>query len=449
MNANLENAVSDVTIHKSVACTLCGCVCDDLQILTSRNEIIQIDKACDMANRWFSKLTSQSLSSQQETRATSTKVVGKPATLEAGLEEAVRLISVCKYPLIYGLSRSTTEGQRQAIALAEFVGATIDTTASTGHAQSLIAMQRVGESTCSLGEVKNRADLVIYWASDPLKTHPRHIERYVLAPGLFRSPHEKKPKIIVVDNKENQTKLMANQFISIPESRDWEILQILKAKLKGISINKPAWLTDSLDQKLSELIAEMKSCQFGIIFFGSELTQRGHGHRNVEAILSLTSRLNQFTRFYAKRMRRLGDVAGADSVLTWQSGFPFAVNYSRGYPRYQPGEFSAMKMLERREIDLAILIGSDSIRDFSEVSLAWLKKIPLITLNASEMDHDIPGLISPQVSFSTAIYGIHERGTAYRMDEIPIPLRQVVTSSLPTDDFILRSLLDLLKKNCS
>ena len=42
-----------------------------------------------------------------------------------------------------------------------------------------------------------------------------------------------------------------------------------------------------------------------------------------------------------------GDVAGADIVMTWITGYPFSVNLARGYPRYNPGEFSAQDMLER------------------------------------------------------------------------------------------------------
>ena len=91
-------------------------------------------------------------------------------------------------PLIWGLSRSSTAGQRAAVLLAEQIGATIDTTASVCHGPSIMAIQQVGESTCSLGEVRNRADLVIFWGADPAESHPRHFERYsVDAQGAVRS----------------------------------------------------------------------------------------------------------------------------------------------------------------------------------------------------------------------------------------------------------------------
>mgnify|MGYP003342386529 FL=1 len=47
--------------------------------------------------------------------------------------------------------------------------------------------------------------------------------------------------------------------------------------------------------------------------------------------------------------------------------------------------------------------------------------------------------VRPAVRFRTAVYGIHRRGTAYRMDEVPIPLRQLLPSDLPSDDEVLRA----------
>jgi formylmethanofuran dehydrogenase subunit B len=52
--------------------------------------------------------------------------------------------------------------------------------------------------------------------------------------------------------------------------------------------------------------------------------------------------------------------------------------------------------------------------------------------------------IEPQfdatVQIATAIYGIHSPGTAYRMDEIPIPLRQLVAAEYPTDEDVLTAI---------
>jgi formylmethanofuran dehydrogenase subunit B len=46
----------------------------------------------------------------------------------------------------------------------------------------------------------------------------------------------------------------------------------------------------------------------------------------------------------------------------------------------------------------------------------------------------------PAVRFTTAIYGVHRAGTAYRMDEVPIPLRAVLSSELPSDEEVLQAI---------
>ena len=77
-----------------------------------------------------------------------------------------------------------------------------------------------------------------------------------------------------------------------------------------------------------------------------------------------------------------GDVTGADTVLCWQTGYPFAVNLSRGYPRYEPEEYSANTMLERGEVDACLLVGSEAVSLMSpEAPGGHLCGIPTIVLD--------------------------------------------------------------------
>jgi formylmethanofuran dehydrogenase subunit B len=188
---------------------------------------------------------------------------------------------------------------------------------------------------------------------------------------------------------------------------------------------------------LQDLVQRMKSCRFGIVFFGLGLSMTPLGHRSVEALLSLVRDLNDHTRFYARRMRIQGDVTGADSVLAWQTGYPFCVNLARGYPRYNPGEFSAQDLLERHEVDACVLVGSEGLARFSAAALAHLNGIPTIALEYPT----IQPALTPTVRFTTAVYGIHQRGTAYRMDEIPIPLTAVLPANYPTDAEVLAQIV--------
>ena len=187
----------------------------------------------------------------------------------------------------------------------------------------------------------------------------------------------------------------------------------------------------------------MLEARFGIVFFGVRLTQQPHAHRVIEALLQLVTDLNDHPdagtrrRFYARRMRRYGDVAGADSVLTWQTGYPFGVNFAAGFPRYNPGEFTGPDILTRKEADACVLVGSETAKDLPPAALAHLKTIPLIVLDPPGAGTDI----SAAVKFTTAVYGVHRPGTAYRMDEVPIPLRVLLPTALPSDGDVLNAIL--------
>lgn len=416
-----------------VACTVCGCVCDDLTIHVERDIIVKAERACPLAEPWFL--------SQNQSSAPRVLIEGRPFDRETAMVRAVGLLRSSRYPLIYGLSRSTTEGQRAAVALAEYLGATIDTTAATGHAPSLMALQEVGESTCSLGEVKNRSDLVIFWGCDPAVTHPRHTERYAPDPvGMFVPEGRRGRHVVYAGSQPTEMPPDADTVLKIAPGMDFEAFQTLRCLVRGIPLSPESPVGADLTA-LKELAARMKGCRNGILFFGSSPSNVAAGHRVIESMLRLVTELNDFTRFYARRMRRFGDVAGADSVLTWQTGYPFGVNFARRYPRYNPGEYSAPKMLERRQPDLALLLGSDTVSEFPPGALAHLRTIPIIALEMPTTRSRIP----PTIRFTTAVYGVHRQGTAYRMDEIPIPLKVLLPGDYPSDGEILGEMLERLR----
>ncbi|QDU97800.1 formylmethanofuran dehydrogenase subunit B [Lignipirellula cremea] len=407
-----------------VACTVCGCVCDDLRVQVQQNRITSIENDCSLARPWFEQL--------ETARPPAARIDGATVSVDQAIDQAVRLLSASRAPLIFGLSRSSTPGQRSAVRLAERLGGTIDTTASVCHGPSIMAIQEVGESTSTLGEVRNRADLVIFWGADPVVSHPRHLERYsVDPPGLFISGRADR-KVVVIDRQPTATSARADLFLQIPAGRDFEAIWALRQLVAGHDL-QPGHDTGLPHADLVALAEQMKTCRYGAVFFGLGLAQRGIGHANVEALLRLVDELNQHARFIARRMRIPGDVTGADSVLCWSTGYPFAVNFARGYPRYNPGEYSANELLERREVDLCLLVGSENVSDFSPAARRTLTEIPTIALDYPQTEPDF----TPGVQFATAIYGVHQAGTAYRMDEAPIPLSKLLDSDYPTDHDLL------------
>jgi len=143
-------------------------------------------------------------------------------------------------------------------------------------------------------------------------------------------------------------------------------------------------------------------------------------------------------------MRGHFNVTGANTVFTWQTGFPYAVDFSLGYPRYNPGETSVMDVLLRKESDAALVVASDPAANFPRKAVEHLVENPLIVvdphMNATAQLAD--------VLLPSAFAGIETGGTAYRMDHVPLPLKKVVDPPrgvLP-DEEILRRILSQVRK---
>lgn len=445
-----------------VVCPGCACACDDLTVTVDNNRLVNIAPPCPLGERWF-------LRNAEATHPTA-EIDGRTVDLNAAIEKAAGLIAAAKYPLIYGLSRSSTPGQKAAVELGDQIGAVVDTTASLCHGPSIMALQTVGESTCSLGEIRHRADLVIFWGCDPSDTHPRHAERYSVFPkGQFIPGGRDGRTVVMIGDAERVREWRLDAADSQPDlvipiepGRDFEAIATLRALLKGLPIeaDSDADHCGADLKQLKDLVERMKSCRCGIVFFGLGLTEMefnassevfssphhgpvatqsraASGHRNVEWLLRLVAELNAVTRFHARRMRLQGDVSGADTVLCWQTGFPFSVDLSRGYPRYNPGEYSANDLLERGESDLCILVGCETVPDLRPEAQAHLQRIPTILIDYASATPSF----EPSIRITTAVHGLHAAGTIYRMDETPLELRPSLTSTLPTDADVLAALL--------
>lgn len=429
----------------NVVCPACGCVCDDLTVAIQDNQVQAVQPDCPLAERWF-------FENSQRTREP-VLLDGHPATLEEGLCRAGQILRDAKFPLIYGLSRSSTPGQRAACRLADRVGAVIDTTASLCHGPSIMALQNVGESTCTLGEVRNRCDLVIFWGCNPAVTHPRHAERYSVFPsGLFVPDGRSNRTVVMVGDASEVDRWRLDSRDTAPDivvpvtpGRDFEAIVTLRMLLAGESVDgdSPQQLGAKLAD-LEELAERMKTCRSGIVFFGLGLTgtscehpsTESLGHANVECLLRMVAELNAFTRFYARRMRIQGDVSGADSVLCWQTGYPFSVSLARGFPRYNPGEYSANDLLERGEPDACLIVGSETVPAFSAAAQQHLRNIPNIVLDYPANQPNF----TPNVLFTTAPYGLFAAGTIYRMDEVPLRLQEHLPGNLQTDETVLNGI---------
>jgi formylmethanofuran dehydrogenase subunit B len=301
-----------------------------------------------------------------------------------------------------------------------------------------------GKVSCTLGEVKNRADFIIYWGGNPAECHPRHFTRYTLTQKGRYIPRGRKDRtMVLVDIRETPSAKAADIFLQLRPGKDFEVLTILRALVKGQPVDREAVAETGLTmEQLQDLTERMKKARFGVLFFGMGLSMTRGKHMNSAAALTLAAELNAFTKFVAMPMRGHGNVTGADVIMRYTTTYPFGVSLSRGYPRFNPGEFSTIDLLVRGDNDATLILGADPGATMPQPAIDHLSRTPTIVLDP-KVTHTSR---LARVHITTAATGISAPGTVYRMDEIPLPLRPPLKSPYPTDEEVLKRIAQAVQR---
>jgi len=478
--------IQKMTVVKAVTCPVCGCLCDDIELTIEKGKIVKVKNGCAMCESKF-------LGCNSEDRLLKPLIRKDGKLVETSFEEAIKraagILAEASYPILYGWSSTSCEATRVGLELAEEIGGVIDNTAVVCHGPSILSIQEIGIPSCTLGQIRHRADLVVYWGSNPWSAHPRHIERYTaFSEGRFqksawkgylakvkastvkkkiesalRRVFFKKPpsaptqpmkslpptmfregrKLIVVDVRKTKSAEIADYFIQVEPNKDYELLQAFRCLIRDEEIDVDQVGGVPVEQ-LEEVADLMIRCNFGILFFGVGLTMSESKLKNIDAALCLVRDLNMRTKFAIMPMRGHFNVTGANTVFTWQTGYPYAVDFSLGYPRYNPGETSVVDVLLRQESDAALIVASDPVASFPKKAVEHLVRNPLIVIDP----HMGATAQMADVVFPSAFVGIEVCGTAYRMDHVPLPLKKVVNppDDVLPDEEILKRILSEVRK---
>ncbi|SFJ46228.1 molybdopterin-dependent oxidoreductase [Planctomicrobium piriforme] len=389
-----------------VACPFCSCVCDDLSIDVVEGQLIPQQHVCARAAQAYAAINrAPHIDAWQD---------GKPCEFETALQTAAKLLQNSRAPLLLGMHGMGTNSHRAAIQLAERLGGTIDAAGSTLSRATLRAFQQVGLSTCSLGEVKQRADLIIIWGADPMTTHTRLLERLDVKTGQRH--------LLVIDSHTTATSAMADEFLQIKSDSDFELILALRQLVRDESATPDVDCELSLAQ-LQSLSNKLKSCRYGTLFFGPGLARGSTPHLTVEMLYRLVSELNGYTRFTARALGK----SGADNVLAWQTGYAGTVTFRHGYPEPLTDD-SAESLRANGDVDCCIIFGTNAINELSEAALKAFSSLPTIVFQPIGETCSI----TATVQIAVAVDGVHASDTIYRFDDIPLPLRQLTTTDKPT-----------------
>ena len=408
-----------------ITCLGCGCGCDDITVTVRDQRIVEVEPVCPMEKIW---LGDGSLPWE-------VRLAGKPVALNEAIAEAALLLMESRGRTLVQLGPDlTAQAQRMAVTLADLLHARVDTATSSTAAAGLLAAQRRGRATATLGEVRNRADVVLFWGVDPRQRYPRFASRYAPEPVGTHVPEGRAGRFVIsVSIGRDKGPADADLTISLEPGEEIAALSLIRAAVASAQLG--GQLSPGLRQAAA-LAPRLTGARYAVLVHDAEPTAEERNPRRVEGLIALTQALNGPTRAALTSLRAGGNRPGADAVLTWQTGYPFAVDYSRGYPRYEPGD-RGLDRLVAGSFSAALVVGAPAVSDEASGALARIKTV-VIGPRASEAS------FKPRVAIDTGVAGIHEGGTAYRMDEVPLTLRPPLTAQRTTTE-TLATLIDSLR----
>ncbi|MDF0589910.1 formylmethanofuran dehydrogenase subunit B [Candidatus Methanocrinis natronophilus] len=424
-------------IEEDVLCPFCGCLCDDLKVEVEEGRIVGVKRACRLG---MSKFMGHERIVAPMVRRDGVLV---ETSYEEAYERAAEILKAAKRPLLYGWCSTVCETAKKGILLAEEVGGVIDSTATVCHGPSIIGIEEKGLAGSTLGQVKNRADLIVFWGANPAEAHPRHTLRYSSnSTGMFTPEGRGGRKVIVVDVRKTRTAKNADKFVLIRPGTDYEVIAALRMIVKGKGDLLPDAVAGIAKSDLEEVADMMKAAKFGAVLIGLGLTHSRGRYKNVDGALSLVADLNGFTKFVVLAMRGHYNVAGFGQVCAWETGYPMAVDLSRGAPYFNPGETAACDLLARREADAMMVVAADPASNFPRKTVEAMAEIPVIQVDP----YPNPTTFIADVVIPTAVCGIEAEGTAYRMDGLSLRMKKVVDSVYPTDEEVVENILDRVRR---
>ncbi len=420
-----------------VTCTGCALLCEDIEAIVENNRIKGTRNTCRRGAARMKGCVNRLAPSVNQ----------KPADIESSIKKAVEILRNASSPMLFGWSNSTCEAQLKGILLAKKMGAVIDDTSSFCQGLLIEKVLQKKFRTCTLEDIRDRADVLVYWGSDAQDSEPRHLSRFSYFPrGKFRQRGYEEDRIaIAIDVRESNTaKICKGHFYRIPLKGDREFILALMDALSG---KVPSYDT----KKMLELAGILKKAEFGAIFAGIGLTYSIKD--DFDILVKLADMLPNFNI-----MPMVGhyNMRGFNEVLFKETCFVNRVKFDGKAVQYSPAEvldtpernvtlvhddrYSIVEALRNKSIDALLVIGSDPLSSLPRSVIPHLAAIPVICIDPCiTLTSKIAGVTIP-----CAVSGVESGGRAVRMDGKVVELSKILETNYLSDEEILTKLLEAL-----
>ena len=318
----------------AIACPFCGLVCDDLSPALSNGQVDTATIRCTKARAGFAAAV--------ENPVRQAALDGEDTTLKSALESAAELLQHATAPLIGGMIGDLHD-TRAALSLAEHCGGVLDHDDGDRIAAALQVYQETGWLSTSLGELRNRADLVVVVGQDLEDHYPRWREKLL---DVDERLH--------VDGPPRQLQLAVDLLTTLGEAR-------------ALCNGKPVACTRSAAQTL---VAAVQQTAYPVFVIGDLVDVEDD--LVVRAVVGLVRDINRESR--AAMLHMGGDNGGTSAQLAaaWQTGFGIRTSFATGVPVQDWRRYAAHRLLDAGEADVLVWISSLSATPSPSVDVATI-----------------------------------------------------------------------------
>lgn len=429
-------------VFKNIICPVCGGSCDDVQVELLDGKI-NVQNACKMGNAKF-----QEIVSSHRLKTPTIRKDGKVTKVswEEALDRAAEILVNARKPLFFLGSETSCEAQEVGLHITEYLGGIADSNATICHGPTVMGIQEAGNVGSTAGQAKNRADVIVYWGVNALESMPRHMSRYGVFPrGYWAKRGRFDRTIIAVDPRKTPTTAAADIHIQLNPSSDYELISamftILNGKEPHPSVEK---ITGISIETMKQTVEMMKEANYVNFYVGLGVASSYGKHRNIEIALNMIKELNNYTKCNLGALRGHCNVAGFNQLASYLYGYPFGIDFTKGYPRYNPGETTLVDLLREKDVDAAFVMSADPINHIPADSAKYLANIPMVCLDIAPC----PTATAAEVVLPGVIDAMECDGTFYRLDNVPVYFEPFTTSPFPetkSNEETLKMLFEKIK----
>ena len=400
-------------------CTVCPLLCDDVLITAAG-----VRQACGPGHTAILAALADEQAPASASQPTEAWEEHRLLSRREAIPRAAEMLARARRVLVTGLADATLEAITAACDLAETLGAAIDAGLPESARTAGPTIARAGEVTGVWEELRDRADLVVFWCCDPAESHPRFIERFV-SPSLADG---RRRRTIAIGSDGVVPDAATHQHLPLDRDLAVEAARLLQMRLAGRHVTPAETPLSAACAAVGEAI-QSAGC-VAIVTADADDPVGLESWSVVHLIRTIAHEKPAFQVSLGGGLATGGaNVAGAAAACTWRYGAAGAIaRADRTGSLFLPAESDARRLIDRSEVDAVLVLGR--LSDLLERAIAG-REDDLSLVRICDASEAIPRRASHTIQLRCASGTIATSGTMLREDGRRVVLAPHRQATLP------------------